>query len=1268
MLERGWMRSGLFSYRPSNHNPACCCPNLAVKLNVARLESSKAYAKVLRLWERILSGDTPIEAKPSKGTTLISLRTRCVADKRLFHADSEPAKAKPPPAAMPEFQDPETPLLRAATILLSKIIVCAFPSLASCEIDSVDPSRELWLRLAASELCTVQSPPRAVSKSRGTLIGASESKRIKSDPALVLASSPSAFRLSRVLPGGLSPRRVAQALAEVPVDSVAPELVPFGLSLQAAPSGHVNIVASDSAVQDALVTLFGSQFDQTVAAWHAAHPPETPTLAASASSAAATEEAHEEEEEVASGESLLPEQQVPVAPPPNIPDTATTVPPPVHLVHKNFQDEMSRFLALEDRWALDLRFKHTRQAAPWWPAHSPTGWRGEQIGSVPPPPVVRPEATPWEARQERETGRHVPRLRVTLRPAGYSEEAHELYMRYNSEIHGTPVSISDKKSFERHLCTSPLVAEPARGLSPSVLMERGIPNAWDAVEALQELRRVRSVGHVAQMRRDQEKERTKDRENGVAKWKATADRANVLLRRVTLLSSDWHASGVTFSPSKPALPPASSSAAASGFQPGFLFGRLLGMQSPPVSPPAEVAREPPRPPWSALPSLWDPSAEEAAANRRGLVPLLHAQSRLPVIECEDVWGISFANAPMEASQRVNSALVRLEEDLSVAESRQAQAIALKQQSDPLPGDAALAQAREWLFSAWKALSRSLDSLTSAAEAAAEPLQLDSLAHESSQSVTAFSWVAGQTRERAVDVYRTHARNSLWSARAGIWAAESDSVDEGERGRECFESVSHGRTFDPLPVAPGLEQLYGHFGDPDVDFATGFHHLAESVPEEPPGGGENQTPWRIPSFHSTVPDMVYPKTRPPWHVRSAAAEGWDLRYGYGTFFMEYRIDGSLACVSVLDILPSRVASVYLFYNPDLRHLQWGRYTALREIAMCDRMRRISPCLRWFDLNFAVPGCSRMMYKAQYKPSLLLCPYHNVWTPLDRAMKVLAKDPHLPLFPAALPMDPASPVPTVGAEIIPCDPDSLAQRGPPSAAPGGLGAADEASNLWMLAHFRSVESVVLPLSRGEAWAGDTRSLSLSVPPVVDPLISLPPPDRVISSVVRRLQQEALYRSIPVLRLPFPRPPLPFPATHRLKTDPPLVPTRRAEHWPAGSAVQEVFELSQAVDTVDAMDDSVDPSALFLPRRLDGVDEATEGIMYHVEGSRQYIRAGHINTTALAKINEGIGEFVALYGPVLSSRVLVEPRYLMHFGGLEIRSRAPAPASSSAVAIQE
>eukprot|EP01138_Halocafeteria_seosinensis_P014736 gb/GECG01015043.1/.p1 GENE.gb/GECG01015043.1/~~gb/GECG01015043.1/.p1 ORF type:complete len:1055 (+),score=78.30 gb/GECG01015043.1/:1-3165(+) len=132
-------------------------------------------------------------------------------------------------------------------------------------------------------------------------------------------------------------------------------------------------------------------------------------------------------------------------------------------------------------------------------------------------------------------------------------------------------------------------------------------------------------------------------------------------------------------------------------------------------------------------------------------------------------------------------------------------------------------------------------------------------------------------------------------------------------------------------------------------------------------------------------------------RNAETDGWDLRMGYGTFFHEYWLDGFLVCVSVLDILPTRVASVYCFYNPDLRHMEWGKYTALTEIYWAQKAAEHSPILRYVDMNHYVHRCGKMNYKRSYCPSELKCPYSLKWVPMDEALPRLDADVHASLYP-------------------------------------------------------------------------------------------------------------------------------------------------------------------------------------------------------------------------------------------------------------------------------
>ena len=58
---------------------------------------------------------------------------------------------------------------------------------------------------------------------------------------------------------------------------------------------------------------------------------------------------------------------------------------------------------------------------------------------------------------------------------------------------------------------------------------------------------------------------------------------------------------------------------------------------------------------------------------------------------------------------------------------------------------------------------------------------------------------------------------------------------------------------------------------------------------------------------------------------------------------------------------RQASVFFFYNPDLRHLELGKVSALWEILLTAHLSRRSGALRYYDMNYYVHQCPRMTYK-------------------------------------------------------------------------------------------------------------------------------------------------------------------------------------------------------------------------------------------------------------------------------------------------------------------
>ncbi|XBJ25823.1 hypothetical protein VPH35_003389 [Triticum aestivum] len=110
-------------------------------------------------------------------------------------------------------------------------------------------------------------------------------------------------------------------------------------------------------------------------------------------------------------------------------------------------------------------------------------------------------------------------------------------------------------------------------------------------------------------------------------------------------------------------------------------------------------------------------------------------------------------------------------------------------------------------------------------------------------------------------------------------------------------------------------------------------------------------------------------------------------GFGSFHQQYRIDGKLVAVGVVDILPKCLSSKYLFWDPDLAFLSLGKYTALKEIDWIKTTQKSCPSLEYYYLGYYIHSCNKMRYKAAYRPSELLCPVRYEWVRYDAAKPLL-----------------------------------------------------------------------------------------------------------------------------------------------------------------------------------------------------------------------------------------------------------------------------------------
>ncbi|KAJ5647002.1 arginine-tRNA-protein transferase [Penicillium lividum] len=112
---------------------------------------------------------------------------------------------------------------------------------------------------------------------------------------------------------------------------------------------------------------------------------------------------------------------------------------------------------------------------------------------------------------------------------------------------------------------------------------------------------------------------------------------------------------------------------------------------------------------------------------------------------------------------------------------------------------------------------------------------------------------------------------------------------------------------------------------------------------------------------------------------------------GSWHQCYRLDGKLIAVAVLDLVPSGVSSVYVFYDPEYEQWEFGKLSALREIAFS-----IEHQYSYYYMGYYIHSCQKMRYKGNYRPQYILDPESYTWDPLDGELtEKLDKRPYVSL---------------------------------------------------------------------------------------------------------------------------------------------------------------------------------------------------------------------------------------------------------------------------------
>ena len=81
----------------------------------------------------------------------------------------------------------------------------------------------------------------------------------------------------------------------------------------------------------------------------------------------------------------------------------------------------------------------------------------------------------------------------------------------------------------------------------------------------------------------------------------------------------------------------------------------------------------------------------------------------------------------------------------------------------------------------------------------------------------------------------------------------------------------------------------------------------------------------------------------------------------TVFIEHRLNGKLATVSVCDLTDDGMSAVYTFFDPKLQARSLGTYAIMKQVDYVNSMR-----LDWLYLGYWINGCKKMGYKIKFAP--------------------------------------------------------------------------------------------------------------------------------------------------------------------------------------------------------------------------------------------------------------------------------------------------------------
>jgi arginine-tRNA-protein transferase len=84
-------------------------------------------------------------------------------------------------------------------------------------------------------------------------------------------------------------------------------------------------------------------------------------------------------------------------------------------------------------------------------------------------------------------------------------------------------------------------------------------------------------------------------------------------------------------------------------------------------------------------------------------------------------------------------------------------------------------------------------------------------------------------------------------------------------------------------------------------------------------------------------------------------------GRNSVFFEFRLEGRLVAVSVVDVLLDGLSAVYTFFDPEHQKRSLGTFAILWETEEAQRKN-----MDWLYLGYWIEACDKMSYKTNFQP--------------------------------------------------------------------------------------------------------------------------------------------------------------------------------------------------------------------------------------------------------------------------------------------------------------